>query len=69
MDDGGVSPTAKVSPTKVSPQITASDWVERDDATLARVMMHGLEGLIHVNGKLREDIKVVRLPSPPYLYL
>ena len=31
---------------KVAPTIAGSDWVDRDDATLARILLHGLEGLI-----------------------
>jgi len=33
--------------------------MQHDDATLARVSLHGLKGLIHVNGKPLNDIKTV----------
>jgi mono/diheme cytochrome c family protein len=32
------------------PPLAGSDWVARDPATLARIVLHGLEGPIRVNG-------------------
>ena len=48
----------------VYPSIAQSDWIEGDQERLIKTVLHGLQGLIHVNGVAFESL--ARVPMPRF---
>lgn len=47
----------------IYPSLIRSDWVSGDPQHLIKILLHGLNGAIHVNGE--EFKQVAPLPMPP----